>query len=109
MYGRSGFHLVCENGSLDLITLFLKEYATCRIDLLAKNKFGDTGFDLLFEKRSQVFLSLFLNECNRYGIKDEDIKRIYIKKSQIWQYNEVMQSALEVAPQKPSMVETEML
>ena len=110
LYGRSGFHLVCENGSLNLITLFLKEYATSRIDLMAKNKFGDTGFDLLFEKRSPVFLSLFLNECNRYGIKDDDIKRIYIKKSQIWQYNEVKQSVFEVAQKRTSTgIEAEML
>ena len=84
LYGRSGFHLVCENGSLDLIKLFLKEYSTSRIDLMAKNEFGDTGFNLLFEKRSPEFLSLFLNECNRYGVKENDINVIELKKSQIF-------------------------
>ena len=94
LYGRSGFHLVCENGSLDLIKLFLKEYATRRIDLMAKNKFGDTGFNLLFEKRSPEFLSLFLNECNRYGVKENDINVIELKKSQIF-YSDIPDRPVE--------------
>ena len=61
---------------------------------MAKNKFGDTGFNLLFEKRSPEFLSLFLNECNRYGVKENDINVIELKKSQIF-YSDIPDRPVE--------------